>query len=333
VDFERVEIQTKVRARSLFWCDDALVDSVAGNVEFRFDGTATHPCVNWAYRFDAAVRSVSGRYVVIYEKLGTKALLTCDGRILRELNRSFYCANAYEFPVAFAVLPDQREVLIHCPDEYNRIEIEDIATGDRLTGSLDRNPADFFHSRLAVSDNGRWLLSAGWIWHPVDAVRCFDLHAAISNPAVLDSTEIPDLGESCEVNSAVFLGEDRLLLASGPDAQDFRDNGHEGLTPGHLAVFNLKANRFENMVAVDGVMGTMMPVGTDYVVSFYDYPKLIDRRSGEIVVAWPDIEAGEQNSSIVRHLNNPVPAIALDPENWRFAVARADRITVIVFRH
>lgn len=327
----RTEVPTKNHVKSLAWRGDALVDSVSGGIEYRLDGTATSPCVNWAYRFDAAVHSVSGRYAAIYEKLGTKGLLICDGNLVRELNRSFYCAEAYEFPVAFAMVPNAREVLIHCPDEYNQIEIEDAATGERLSAGSTRKPADFFHSRLVVSDNGRWLLSAGWIWHPLDSICCFDISAASANPTLLDGTEFPDLGESCEVNSAAFLDNNRLLLASGPEAQDFRDAGHNGLMPGQLGIFNLQEARFESVVTLSFTVGAMMPIGNDHLVSFYEHPKLINRHSGEVVATWPDVATGKQNSSIIWHQEPLPPPLALDPARRRFAVAQADRITVFEF--
>lgn len=135
---------------------------MAGNVEYRLDGTVTGPQVIWTYRFNAAVPSVSGQYVVIYEKLGTKGLLVRNGNLVRELNRSFYCATAYEYPVAFASLPNGREILIHCPDEYNRIDFEDAETGARLTGGSERKLTDFFlaaSAMLALTTIGfaRWL--------------------------------------------------------------------------------------------------------------------------------------------------------------------------------
>jgi hypothetical protein len=333
VIYHRTDIPTKIPVKSLSWRGDTLVDSVAGGDEYHLDGTTTDSRVSWAYRFDAAVQSPSGRYVVIYEKLGTKGLIIRNGKLLRELNRSFYCAEAYEYPVTFALRPDGRELLIHCPDEYNHIEIEDAETGERLSAGTARKPADFFHSRLAVSGDGRWLLSSGWAWHPMDLICCFDISAALADPAVLDVDRFPDLGKWCEVNSAAFLGNDRLLLASSPEAETFREDSDEGLKPGQLGVFNLQENRFECVVAVERVIGTMMPVGRDYVVSFYEHPKLIETHTGRVAVDWPDVCSGKQNSSIIWHQDPPPPTIALDPEKRRFAVGGQERVTVIELNH
>jgi hypothetical protein len=42
------------------------------------------------------------------------------------------------YPVVLTRLASGREVLIHCPDYYGRLEIEDARTGERLTQSKDR---------------------------------------------------------------------------------------------------------------------------------------------------------------------------------------------------
>lgn len=64
-------------------------------------------------------------------------------------------SEAYRYPVALFTLPDGRTGIAHCPERYNRLEIEDAITGERLTASGQREPRDVFHSRLAVSGDGR----------------------------------------------------------------------------------------------------------------------------------------------------------------------------------
>jgi len=85
--------------QSLCWRGDDLVDWVGGGRVFATDGTERPARVRYGYRFDAATTSPDGRFAVIYERMGTKGLLLDDGRIVRELNRSFDFANAHEFPV------------------------------------------------------------------------------------------------------------------------------------------------------------------------------------------------------------------------------------------
>ena len=150
--------------RSLSWRGDELVDWVGGGRAFALDGTERRATVSYAYHFDAVTVSSDGRFAVIYERQGTKGLLLDGGKILRELNRSFYQAEAYEYPVTLFHEPDGRLLLAHCPAAYNHIEIEEAESGKVLTACSERKPSDFFHSRLAASPNGKRLLSAGWVW-------------------------------------------------------------------------------------------------------------------------------------------------------------------------
>ena len=166
---------TAADIRSLCWRGDELVDWVGGGRAFASNGTERRASVRYSYRFDAATTSPDGGFAVIYERLGTKGLLLHDGRIIRELDRSFYYANAYEYPVALFNAPDGRLLLAHCSGNYCRIELEQAETGRSLTASAERKPSDFFHSRLVASAHGTRLLSAGWIWHPLSLVVRFDV--------------------------------------------------------------------------------------------------------------------------------------------------------------
>lgn len=126
--------------------------------------------------FDTATLAPNGNLVALVDSDGTKALLLEPGGwAIRELNRSWYCATSYRYPLALFTLPDGRTGVAHCPEHYNRIEIEVAATGERLTADPARRPADMFHSRLQVSDDCARLLSAGWLWHPVE--RCVRLRS------------------------------------------------------------------------------------------------------------------------------------------------------------
>ena len=155
---------TKIEApnvRSLCWQVDRLIDWVGGAAVYALDGSSQRAKVNYAYRFNAATMSPSGNFAAIYERCGTKGLVLKSGQVVREINRSFYHANAYQYPIAFFKLPSGREVLAHCPEHYNRLELEDAETGELLTKSDKRQPKDYFHSRLAVSQGSKWLMSAG----------------------------------------------------------------------------------------------------------------------------------------------------------------------------
>ena len=70
---------------------------------------------------------------MLYTRTQTKGVLLRNGEeIVRQINRDYYHANIYEYPVSFARLRDGREVLIHCPEEVNVLVVEDVETGEDL---------------------------------------------------------------------------------------------------------------------------------------------------------------------------------------------------------
>ena len=178
--------------KSLAWHDNTLVDWAGGWIYFPVDGSSERLGVHYGYRFDTTLVSPSGRLVLLYEKLGTKAILieVESKRVLRELSRSYYCADAYEFPIAFLTLPDGSEALVHCPQDYCRIDIDDAFTGRCLTQYPQRVPSDVFHSRFRQSPDGRWFASAGWVWHPVDVACLWNLESVLENPRLLDGSQV-----------------------------------------------------------------------------------------------------------------------------------------------
>lgn len=329
IEHNRRDIPLKAPVGSLCWRDDVLIDWVGGNRVFDLAGGVTEGRVSWGYRFDAVVGSPSGRFAALYERYGTKAIILDSGKFLRELNRSFYCADDYEYPLAFFWGSDGRELLAHCPEEYNRLEIEEVATGQRLTGGVARKPDDFFHSRLAVSPDGGRLLSAGWMWHPFNSISIWTIAEALADGSKLDTLFTP-VGIASEVDDACFLDADRLLLSSNPEAGEASVEGRALFRPGNLGVFNLKSAEFETVAQVDEPVGTMMWLDEHRVVGFYENPKVFDVRTGKVIFRWPDIATSKQLGSINSQLPS-ISAIAVDRNKKRFAVGSAERISVVEF--
>ncbi len=327
---ERIFIPTRSAPESLCWCGDTLVDWVSGGRCYALDGSITESFVCYSYRFDSAVMSQDGQYTVLYEKLGTKGLLLRRGRVLRELNRSFYHADDYEYPVALGTLPSGRTLLAHCPDEYCCLELEDAETGERLTRRDSESP-DIFHSRLQFSRDGRHLLSAGWIWHPVDTAHVFDVARALEQPRSLDEPKDMALGDSfVEIHSAAFGERDTLVFeCSGleGEALAFPEGASKGSMG--LAVYSLTERRVLSVVPLEKSAGTLMVVGGD-AVGFYEHPKLFELTTGRVLEQWPELNTGCQGSSIIRQPPR-LPPLALDPVGRRFAVATDKGIEVVQF--
>ncbi len=323
---KRIFIPTQRPPSSLSWVGDGLVDWVGGGTRYALDGTVTDAHVHFAYRFDSAVCSPDGQYAVLYEALGTKGLVLRDGEVLRELNRSFYHANHYEYPIALATLPSGRTLLAHCPDEYCRLELEDAETGARLTRRESTSP-DIFHSRLQFSRDGRYLVSAGWVWHPVDVVNVFDVPRVLEAPETLDASGYLELeGWDLELTGAAFGEREQLLLTSpNVDAAAFPEDlqSHSG----SIGVYSLSERRLLSSAPLEETAGTLMGLGA-YAVDFFNHPKLIEVATGRIVARWPELSTGLQTSSIRHHLPKP-PPLALDPVGRRFAVGTKTGIEVV----
>ncbi len=177
------------------------------------DGKRESQIFVMGYRFDAAIASPDHRFVVVYERLGTKAVVLFEHRVRREIDRSYYCAEAYDQPIAVFTRGD-RLLIARC-SEYDRLEIEDAVTGESVLGTGVRKPADFFHSKLAVNPSGTRLVSAGWIWHPVAVVKWFDIESAFHDVGELDDGHtIPGVDfDRAEQSSALWLDDARLLVA------------------------------------------------------------------------------------------------------------------------
>jgi hypothetical protein len=321
-------------ARTLVWDGEELVDPAGGWARFRPDGAWERGRVRYPFPFDQAARSPSGRYTAILVRRGTKALLLDGQSVLRELDRSYYLADAYEYPIALGRLPDGREIVVHCPNRYDALQIDLLETGERLTQRA-ANPTDFFHSRLQVSADGRYLLSAGWIWHPVEGLQVFDLQRGLAEPTSLDHDPLFGFGYAgFDIEAAAFSFGGVVVLATS-DAVDVLDDDYGefagGIGPREVVRYSPTERRILSRARVSEPVGTIMPVGPEgeLAVGFFEHPKLFDTRSGEVIARWPDLSMGRQAGSIIRGIELPLP-LALDPIRRRFAVGGSSGVTAIL---
>jgi hypothetical protein len=190
---------------------------------------------------------------------------------------------------------------------------------------------DFFQSRLVLSPDYRYLVSAGWIWHPFDDVLVYDLAGVLTLPILLDKgSEYRFVRGGVGVNAAAFRADGALVLTTTDewyDATTVEPEEQRLMPPGYLGVYDLYNQTFLSQAPLEELAGTIMPVG-EYVVGFYKHPKLISLASGEVVCRWEDLSSGEQSSSIIWH-HDKIPPLALDSANKRFAIASTESITVI----
>lgn len=318
----RIVIPVECPVQSLCWEGEELVDWAGGGIRFALTGETKKSNIRFGDQFDRAVVSLDRRFAVLYEVLGTKGLVVCGREHTREINRCDYYARTYEYPIAIFSLPDGTQALAHCPDAYNKIEIEELSSGRRLTERIGKG-VDFFHSRLQVSPGGTYLVSAGWVWQPIDAVQIFLVADVLKSPEQLDQYDdfgLCGLPSPVEITHATFQSDDVLLLAG--------HNG-EGVPPKiYLVGYSLGDKKVLFSTPMEEIPGTIMPLGTEHVVGFYGHPKLFENCSGKVVHEWPGLKSGQQDSSIIRN-ENEIPPLALDPAHKRFAIADEKQITVI----
>lgn len=311
--------------QTIAWVGDEIVDWVSG----RKYGPAApeRPAVlhGLGATFDRAITSADGQYAFVYQVLGTKGLLLKNGEQLREINRSYYHAEAYEYPAAFATV-DGRTYLVHCPIAYNQLDFEDAETGELVTNIPGREPTDTFHSRLEISPEGGYLLSRGWWWHPWDVVMLFDVRACQSNPLLLDRSELIAPSDT-ELSAAGFVSETAVLLGAAT-GQTMDDEQAHAVPPYHLAVWSFLTGEFSKVVEVPAAFGNLFPIDVHRTWDLYQYPKIISLDTGEVVDQLKTLDTGPQCSSIVHHIGT-VPAITFNRRTGQIAVKIGENLELL----
>ncbi len=311
--------------RSLCWVKDGLVDYANAGLKYYLSG-GTKQLYHITYGFgDRAICSDDGQYAFLYQNLGTKGLLLKHGELIREINRSYYQADVYEYPAAFLTYLG-RTYLIHCPLSYCRLDIEDVESGEIITAGQDREPMDCFHSRLELSSDGKYLLSKGWYWHPWDCINLFNVKECFNDPSQLDrgGLEPPVSTEICTAN---FIDNHRVLIGtSGEEA--LNDEIAEVVPPKNVAVWNILENTIVAPTKVMAEFGNLFAIDDQYFWDTYQFPKIIDRHTGIVVDQLASLPTSKQNSSIVHHID-PLIAIAFDKKTRQIAFVNGNNIEIL----
>lgn len=246
--------------------------------------------------------------------------------MVREINRTYYCADTYEFPAAFITVGIET-YLVHCPIDYCRLDFENVETGEIISDVQGRDPSDIFHSRLSISPDGKYLMVRGWAWHPVDKVELFDIIECLKNPLLLDKSCLcPNFGT--EINSASFIDNERILIAS-TDEEPFDDEVLPLLPQKHLAVWSFIKNEITSPVKVNGEFGNLFAINERQAWDMFKFPKIINIQTGEIESKLEEINSGLQTSSIIYGEIEKSPQICFNRQTSQIAV-RVDDITIEV---
>lgn len=310
------------------WFDNTIVDWGSAGKQYFIDGQIKelheyHHMLN----FDGSINSADGKYAFVYQKLGTKGLLLKEGELLREINRSYYCANVYEYPAAFVTV-NNITYLVHCPISYCQLDFENVETGEIVTNIPGRDADDVFYSRLEISSDNKFLMSKGWWWHPWDVVHVFNIDECLKNPLLLDQSALrPDT--NAEICTASFIDNTRILIGSSAEIfDDEADNSLSNLPPKHIAIWDLETNHISKPVKVNGEFGNLFAINEDLAWDMFSFPKIINIHTGEIIDRNETIDSGKQNSSII-HSHNKLPQIVFNQQTKQIAITGDEKIEIL----
>jgi len=303
--------------QTIDWLGDALVDWACGGkaLELTTGKTCNYAQFYLQYRFNGVVTSTDKQYVLVYEKQGTKALLLKNGILIREINRSYYQADAYEFPAVFFEFQG-RTYLAHCPVSYCRLDFEDVETGKIVTDIQGREVFDIFHSRLEVSPDGKYLLSKGWFWHPANEILLFNIEECFSNPRLLDTWGIARPDVSCEICTAGFIDDQHILLGTSSRTWS---NAEGSLPPSSLGVWRFTDNVVTTFYTPAFPFGNLFVINERYCWDLYLHPKVIDIQTGELVEEATEVNCGEQLGALIGD-DTEWPLMALSSDRKHLAV-------------
>ncbi len=312
--------------QTINWFQDGIVDWANAGTLYKTTGQKSQlRKYSFGFNFDCAINSTDGKYVFIYQKLGTKGLLIKEGEILREINRSYYQADIYEYPATFLEY-DKKTFLVHCPTNYCQLDFEEVETGEIVTKVKQRKPADIFHSRLEVSPNGKYLLSKGWVWHPIDVVQVYKVEDCFSNPMLLDKLDYNFQNIGSELSTASFIDDSKILVGSSEEV--INDDNSTNVPAQSIAIWDLKDNKFFNQWKPSFEFGNLFSIDKTFAWDLYKFPKIINLVTGQIVDKAEDVYSGEQKSAILFDINKQ-PQISFDRERKRLAIKDNNRVLIL----
>jgi hypothetical protein len=131
--------------------------------------------------------SSDGSLAAILERKGDYGVIVdvADRTSIFELHRDGHSHHVGRFPIAF-IERAGRQLIAFSP-EWNRLDIVDPRTGEIVTPHASpphesAHDLDYVHCGLLVSPDERWILDAGWVWHPVGIPTTWSMDAWFENP-------------------------------------------------------------------------------------------------------------------------------------------------------
>jgi hypothetical protein len=174
------------------------------------------------------------------------------------------------------------------------------------------------------------MLHAGWVWHPYNVVELFDVGSVLANPHLLDNNENRyDIPIKAEVASAEFLDDDLIVVSTTEDhinEVDLTDKHH--LYAHQIGLYSVNQEQFVKKINIGKKVGTIVPLTQDLVMELYQYPKVFDLNTGQIIQEFKEIDSGTQYGPFILR-REKVPSMAIDVKNKRVAIANGTKIDVL----
>jgi hypothetical protein len=166
-------------------------------------------------------------------------------------------------------------------------------------------------------------MSKGWHWHPRDDVKVFKIKDCINNPVLLDSSTVyPKV--TAEVCTASFINDTKILIGS---SDEVFDNGWTDLPGKHIAVWDIITNQISSPVKVKAEFGNLFAISDELVWDTFEFPKIININTGEVLEKAESVNSGRQRSSIVT--TDELAQIVFNSKTKQLAIVNGGSIEIL----
>lgn len=218
--------------------------------------------------------SRDGRYLAVVETYGQRGAVYDVERsvLLKELARGDYHPDVSGWAVAL------RDDVLIAATEWNRLEAWRLPSGERLAPDAAETTYDYFWGLASLSPSQRFLVSFGWHWQPVGAVRVIDLDAWLRTredpPPMPFEPMLADWWDA----DVCWLDEQRVaMLGTTPEEDDWFLGKQDG-----LMIYDLASRRLERFF-LGLVAGQLAFDGQRLVLLGAKETRVVSPESGEVL--------------------------------------------------
>ncbi|MCM3170856.1 hypothetical protein [Paenibacillus sp. MER 99-2] len=218
----------------------------------------------------AAVSNVYGQHAAVYDLL--------DGKEILQLSRDDYHYDVSTYPLSFAYI-DQRLILVH-GTEWNRLDLTDVLLGESLTvrhtpihhndssqntdePDTSEHYLDYFHGKLSVSPDQKWIVDSGWVWAPLGITRSWSLENWLSHVwESEDGSSIHDLWQTMDWDlPSAWIAPHTIAIWGQVDEEmvDEEDWEEEGVSPA-IIFFNAQTGERIGVITSVPAFNTTSPI-------------------------------------------------------------------------